>query len=167
MKVKSKTFKLGIALIIFFWSFVIIIALKNIDSTLWGVGVLVGIVLTIAASFYLYISSIDPVDDDVNVFYTAMETEISNTNIQPGDCLACYEQLGPSDTVRTGCDHRFHKKCYFTYNETNPRATNGVYFCPMCLKMVETHTIVCYTGSEKLKDEEMGKQGFMEEVSLD
>lgn len=153
MKVRNNTFKLGIAVIVIFWTIVIIIAIRNIDTTMWGVGMLIGVILSIAASFYVYTNSIDPVDDDVSSFYTAMVTNINSQNVPPGKCLYCNRMLGPTNTISTSCDHQFHRTCYFSYNDTNPKSKNGVYFCPLCFKMVESQTATCYTGDDKEIDE--------------
>lgn len=168
MKVRKEAFYLGIIIITLSWLIIILLAIENIDTTMWGVDVLFGAMAVLGIVLYIYLKSVKPVDMFDDELLTAMVTHIDSKIVQPGDCLSCYEPLGRFDTVLTNCDHRFHKDCYYQNNLKYNYSNNAdVFFCPSCDNMVEKQTIYNYTGVKHDEEDLVNlKRQHMVEISL-
>lgn len=167
MKLKKCSYYLGAIFILSFWVAILYISIKNMDTTLWGVGILFAFICSVATSMYIYLTSMNIQTAEEHEQYTVMSTNISNDEIQPGDCLFCYQILGPTNTIKTNCDHTFHRSCYYEFNVGSERSSNpNVFFCPYCKALVHTQTVTCYTGPMRDVEEEINRERMVE-ISID
>ena len=169
MRVHPFVFHLGWVSIVSVWLMVIVFSFKNMDTSLWGVAILSAFVLLLSYCLYVYVDSVEPIVHEEDEMFTAMITEINNPMIQNGDCLACYEKLGPRDSIITSCEHRFHRDCYYHFNIDQVGSPNpDVFYCPRCKGVVQSQTILCYTGPVPDDLPEINsEEAAMVEISLD